>query len=1079
MKKYLLILVLVSLFAKPVFAQVNSQDSLALVALYNATDGDNWTNNNGWLVESVNNWHGITVTGDRVTEIRLYGNNLVGDVPAAIGDLTALTYLSVYQNTLNNIPSELSNLSALTNLAISYNSLASIPNEIRLLTNLNNLYLGGNLLTSIPDLSSLSNLVALGVGNNKLDFGDLDLININFENLNLVYYSPQSEIQLNKSESGSIIYLICSVSGTNNQYKWFRNNIEIEGKTENVLPIQNTDAGAYRCEITDVNYPELTLKTSTEEIGLINGVMPGDYNALIAFYDATNGDNWSRRTNWKSSEPIRNWHGVTVKDYRVAELSFSNNQLEGDIPPEFGDLTALVQFTADNNELTSIPPEIGNLSSLNYLNLNLNKLKSIPDEIGYLTSLGGLSLLDNHISKLPATIGNLTNLKYLSLERNVLTELPVEIGNLSSLETLNLFRNYLTSIPSEISNLTQLSGLTLTRNEINELPDLSGLLNLNALAIDENKLDFEDLESTNYSFNDYTVYDDQDRINYTYSNGNISVSPGGTGTTYQWYKNEVLIEGATNNTLNITDTENSTYHCEMSNSNFPKLVLKSVKAYLPAEVPQEEYDLLVQFYNSTKGESWTNSTNWLSDAPVSEWFGITVGGNHVTAIELSNNNIEGAIISFSDLTKLERLDLANNKLSGDILTLINNLNNLKYTNLANNQLFYSSYSGLNAYKLEHLILANNNIGSLQKITFLKMLQRVEIENNYLHFDDVVQLKSLALNTLSYNPQKKVGKAEKRLLRIGANDTLTVLVGGQNNTYQWYKDGNIITNATNDSLMIKDFSTDDIGKYYCKIDNPDVADLTLESDTFTLAQSFNATFIVSNANGLLSNAMVEIIPNNYQYTDDNGETSFTDLEMGENIPYKVSAYHLKDTIGTFDLVAEDAIVEIKLVPAYEVVLRVSSNGSWLEGATVSLGNYGDSITNGYGEVRFWNVEPSAQIPFTINADNHNTYNGTIEVVDNDVQKTVSLEITGISKIENLESKLYPNPSKGMLTVELEKSPSKNGSLEIYTLNGKKIFVKHLNSKISSIDLNSIEKGAYIIKINDGERNFKTSKLIITK
>src|SRR4029079_4557477 len=43
-------------------AQVNKQDSLALVDLYNSTDGANWNDHTNWLTSKpVLKWYGITV----------------------------------------------------------------------------------------------------------------------------------------------------------------------------------------------------------------------------------------------------------------------------------------------------------------------------------------------------------------------------------------------------------------------------------------------------------------------------------------------------------------------------------------------------------------------------------------------------------------------------------------------------------------------------------------------------------------------------------------------------------------------------------------------------------------------------------------------------------------------------------------------------------------------------------------------------------------------------------------------------------------------------------------------------------
>ena len=55
-------------------------DSLALVDLYNATDGRNWDNT--WnLDDNVIEWHGVTINDGRVTELDLSNNSLIGTIP--------------------------------------------------------------------------------------------------------------------------------------------------------------------------------------------------------------------------------------------------------------------------------------------------------------------------------------------------------------------------------------------------------------------------------------------------------------------------------------------------------------------------------------------------------------------------------------------------------------------------------------------------------------------------------------------------------------------------------------------------------------------------------------------------------------------------------------------------------------------------------------------------------------------------------------------------------------------------------------------------------------------------------------
>ncbi|MBI4646201.1 MAG: hypothetical protein HY738_06280 [Bacteroidia bacterium] len=113
-------------------AQVLEQDSLALVALYNSTDGDNWFNNTNWLTGQVSTWHGITISENRVIRITIWGNNLTGTISSELGNLDSLERIYLYNNLLTgSIPSELGNLSNLLVLQLHNNQLTGpIPPEL-------------------------------------------------------------------------------------------------------------------------------------------------------------------------------------------------------------------------------------------------------------------------------------------------------------------------------------------------------------------------------------------------------------------------------------------------------------------------------------------------------------------------------------------------------------------------------------------------------------------------------------------------------------------------------------------------------------------------------------------------------------------------------------------------------------------------------------------------------------------------------------------------------------------------------------------------------------------------------------
>ena len=91
-----------------------------------------------------------------------------------------------------------------------------------------------------------------------------------------------------------------------------------------------------------------------------------DKDVLIALYNATDGDNWTTNTNWKSDKPIGEWHGVTTdSDGRVKRLWLANNDLSGKMLSELGNLANLEYLRINDNRLTGrIPQTFTRLSRL-------------------------------------------------------------------------------------------------------------------------------------------------------------------------------------------------------------------------------------------------------------------------------------------------------------------------------------------------------------------------------------------------------------------------------------------------------------------------------------------------------------------------------------------------------------------------------------------------------------------------------------------------------------------------------------------------------------------------------------------
>ena len=150
------------------------RETLALAALYRATDAPTWwRNDTNWLNYEVplGEWYGVeTDPQGRIIGLKLNGNNLRYSIPHELGWLTNLEVLDLGDNRLEgSIPPELGRLVNLENLDLSTNKLTSIPSELGQLIHLENLNLSGNTLGSIPsELGQLINLEVLNLSNIQL-----------------------------------------------------------------------------------------------------------------------------------------------------------------------------------------------------------------------------------------------------------------------------------------------------------------------------------------------------------------------------------------------------------------------------------------------------------------------------------------------------------------------------------------------------------------------------------------------------------------------------------------------------------------------------------------------------------------------------------------------------------------------------------------------------------------------------------------------------------------------------------------------------------------------------------------------
>ena len=124
-------------------------------------DGDNWNNNTNWCTDApLNEWYGVQVEGGEVVSINLNYNNLSGDVPPEITQLTHLRDFVVYGNNITSLPENFGELKSLEYLDCDGTNLGVFPPQVLELTNLRELWLNGNGIEGqLPE--GLANLTSL------------------------------------------------------------------------------------------------------------------------------------------------------------------------------------------------------------------------------------------------------------------------------------------------------------------------------------------------------------------------------------------------------------------------------------------------------------------------------------------------------------------------------------------------------------------------------------------------------------------------------------------------------------------------------------------------------------------------------------------------------------------------------------------------------------------------------------------------------------------------------------------------------------------------------------------------------
>ena len=421
-----------------------------------------------------------------------------------------------------------------------------------------------------------------------------------------------------------------------------------------------------------------------------------DRAALEALYDATGGDGWTNRTNWKTASAPGDWHGVTTDaDGRVTGLDLHRNGLAGPLPPGLAALTRLESLDLGRNALTGpIPGALGSLVELELLILSRNDFAGpVPPALGGLANLELISLGSNALAgPIPDALAGLTSVKELYLYDNHLTgPVPAWVGELGGLETLVLAFNPLTgTLPRSLIGLSRLADLDIGETDVcapgddefrawlaavddfsgatcNGPPEAVGTIPAQALTVSG--------PAVGVSMKSWFSDPDDDELTYAAASSRAGAVTAVVSGDTVW-----LVPGAAG-TATVTVTASDSDGLSATQA-------MSVTTTAPAG-PQGDREALEALYEATGGADWTSSANWKTEQPLDRWHGVTVDelSGRVSELDLTDNGLVGPLPSaLVSLRGLTRLSLGENDLTGPIPPVLGSLPRLERLDLEQNAL---------------------------------------------------------------------------------------------------------------------------------------------------------------------------------------------------------------------------------------------------------------------------------------------------------------------------------------------------------------------------------------------------------
>ena len=425
-----------------------------LMALYDSTEGNNWSQRWNWGNTSVSycRWYGVCCNGvlARSNSCPLPNwevGNFSGSCCDSSGNLTSISLVD--NNLVGQIPSEVGNLLTLRSILLFENQLSgTIPASFQQLVNLQRLALFGNALTgTIPAfLGDLSELVSIRIYSNPLEGS----IPPNLGKLRKLKYLVLRANQL----SGTIPPEISNISSLE-ELVLADNMLQGSIPSSFGLLTQLRILYLFSNQLSGTIPPEISQLQKLVNIALYSNKLTGAIPENIGSTTATVG------------------------------IYLGGNQLSGTIPSSIGELASLQVFSAHDNMLSgTLPDAFAHSSSIREIILRFNQLTGgIPPEFGSYTPI--LEVLDLGFNRLtgpiPRPLFRLQQLQILAFPGNELSDVfeptaPFDFTWCTptgfSLNQLDLSSNSFSGSLSFFQYFAQMTQLSVRKNKFEGAIDL-------------------------------------------------------------------------------------------------------------------------------------------------------------------------------------------------------------------------------------------------------------------------------------------------------------------------------------------------------------------------------------------------------------------------------------------------------------------------------------------------------------------------------------------------------------------------------------------------------------------------------